>query len=84
MGQTMRNRKNKTRRANVSKRRGTSHTQTFFVYSPTSGVTDMSVVSGVTVADGEKLPRKPRINTNANVQHGGASMYPKLREGWGY
>lgn len=66
-------------RSEVGKRRGTAHTQTFFVYSPTSGNTDNSVVSGVTVHEGEKLPETPKINTNANKKNGGGGMYFKPR-----
>jgi hypothetical protein len=66
-------------RSDVGKRRGSSHKQTFFVSSPTSGPTDSSILSGLMVAKDEKLPPKPKINTNANQKNGGGTMYFKPR-----
>ena len=66
-------------RSDVGKRRGTAHKQTFYVASPTSGPTDVSVLSGLMVGKDEKLPPKPTINTNANTKHGGGTMYFKPR-----
>jgi hypothetical protein len=40
---------------------------------------DNSVVSGITVRKGEKLPKHGPINTNANRKNGGGGMYFKPR-----
>jgi hypothetical protein len=47
-----------------------------FMYTAGS---DNSVISGVTVTNGEILPKHDGINTNANRKHGGGGMYYKPR-----
>lgn len=51
--------------------------------SPTTGKTDTSVISGVTVSKHEELPPKPRKNTNTKGIHGGITTRPYLKEGLG-
>ena len=36
---------------------------------------DNPVISGVTVTEGEKLPKHGKVNTNANRKNGGGGMY---------
>jgi hypothetical protein len=44
------------------------------------------VISGVTVHTGEKLPKTPKVNTNANRKNGGGGMYfkPRTSSFYGY